>query len=259
MVAKLFFFLPAFSDISTGVQNCSFLKRARPKACQAFSKHNLVAADKKAAPATAFTVHHAQKEKKFPSTMGAQNGKEENVPQEDGIGFMCCDGAARLPKSRRTGLVSGNGPLPDAVHGAPARLLEKGRNSAPLGGQMSPNVRMTPTHSSGEPLIARTNLSVEVDTTQKTVRSILRSGDARSVSSAKSVTSNHSVGSEDSRRSGRSGRSTRSQASTYSTENRKSELASLASKIMELQKKDDNLMTQVEVKLFVICENVIVA
>jgi hypothetical protein len=177
--------------------------------------------------------------------MGAHNGKEENVPQEDGMGFMCCNGAARLAKSRRMGVVSGNGPLPDAVHGAPARLLENRRNSAPgaLGG------RMTPTHSSVEPLIARTNLSVDVDTPHKTVRSILRSGDARSATSARSITSNHSVGSEDSRRSGRSGRSTRSQASTYSTENRQSELASLASKIMELQKKNDNLTSQVEVKL----------
>jgi len=183
--------------------------------------------------------------------MGAHNGKEENVPQEDGIGFMCCDGAARLAKSRRTGVVSGNGPLPDAVHGAPAHLLENRRNSAPgaLGGQMSPNVRMTPTHSSVEPLIALTNLSVEVDTPHKAVRSILRSGDARSASSAKSITSNHSVGSEDSRRSGRSGRSTRSQANTHSPENRKNEFASLASKIMELQKMNDNLASQVEVKL----------
>jgi len=198
-----------------------------------------VAEDKKVAPGTAFTVQHAQSArslKKFPSTMGAHNGKEENVPQEDGTGFLCCDGAARLAKSRRTGVV---------FPGTDSRMTPDGR--------MTPNARMTTTHGSVEQLIARTKLSVEVDTPHKTVRSILRSGDARSVSSAKSITSNHSVGSEDSRRSGRS---TRSQASTYSTENRKSELASLASdlrrlasKMTELQKKNDNLKTQVEVKL----------
>ena len=41
---------------------------SRLKACQAFTKHKLVAADKKAAPGTTFTVHHEQKEKS-PSIM----------------------------------------------------------------------------------------------------------------------------------------------------------------------------------------------
>jgi len=166
--------------------------------------------------------------------MGAKNVKEENPPPldfllasitcstEDDRGCMsgraCCDD----PHTHASMKCNIKSPSPHAYE--PSRTIYYAPISV-AGDQVSTIEGDTPTTS-----------------TQKTVRSILRSGDQRSIADAhgRIPSSAGSVSYGESRMFDKSGRS---------QESREREHAVVESTIMELQRKNDNVKAQVEVKL----------
>jgi hypothetical protein len=166
--------------------------------------------------------------------MGAKNVKEETPPHLDFLASITCS------TEDDRGCMSGRACCDDTHTHTSMKCNIK--SPSPHVYEQSRTIYYAPISVAGDQVS-----TIEGDTpttsTQKTVRSILRSGDQHSIAEAHGRVWNSSAGSVSYGGSRMFGQSRRSQ------ESREREHAVVESTIMELTKKNDNLKAQVEVKL----------